>query len=103
MDILIPLFLQIFSAVIGGNLAGAVIKKHSLGFSKNALLGIHGGGLGVYILSFLSMNIGGTIYGSMFAGLAGGFIAGIVLLVTFSLLKYVLRLNTVAYPTAECH
>ena len=96
MEFLIPLFIQIISAAVGGNIAGNIFKKYSLGLTANGLLGLHGGGLGVYILGFAGLSIGGTIFGSMLAGFIGGFIGAVCLLILLRLLKCALKEKTYA-------
>ena len=102
MELLIPLFIQIISAAIGGNIAGNFIKKYSLGLIGNSFLGIHGGGLGGFMLGFAGINIGGTIYGSIFAGLIGGFVGGACLLILLRLLRCAIREKSIMQPTVNC-
>ena len=102
MEFLIPLFIQIICAAIGGNIAGNIFKKYSLGLLGNSLLGLHGGGLGVYLLGFVGLNIGGTIVGSLLAGLIGGFIGCVSLLILLRLLKCALKEKTFMQPATDC-
>ena len=89
MEDYLPLIIQLVSGAIGGNLAGAIMKKLSLGTMWNSIVGILGGGLGGTVLGMLglggaeaaeassSMDLG-SILGSVAGGGVGG---GIVLAV----------------------
>ena len=67
MDILISLL----TGALGGNLAGALLKKFSMGTLWNSVVGILGGALGGQILGMLGLDIGGIV-GSIAGGTAGG-------------------------------
>ena len=87
MEDYLPLIIQLVSGAIGGNLAGSLMKKFSLGTLWNSVVGILGGGLGGTVMGMLglggaeaaeassSMDIG-SILGSVAGGGVGG---GIVL------------------------
>jgi uncharacterized membrane protein YeaQ/YmgE (transglycosylase-associated protein family) len=49
------LLVQLLSGAVGGNVAGAAMKKSNLGTLGNSIAGIIGGGLGAQILSALGM------------------------------------------------
>jgi len=72
------LIIALLSGALGGNVAGKLLKKFSLGTIGNSIVGILGGGIGSYLLSQLGINIGGTetdlsgIIGSFFEGGVGG-------------------------------
>ncbi len=77
MESLLPLIIQLVSGAVGGNLAGGVLKKFSLGTLWNSVVGILGGGIGGQILSMLGMGVSGGmdltgILSSVAAGGAGG-------------------------------
>jgi len=78
MEGLLPVIVQLISGAVGGNAAGAVLKKQSLGTLGNAVVGILGGGLGGQILHMLGISVGGGdmdlngIIGSIASGGAGG-------------------------------
>lgn len=67
MEIIIGLL----SGAVGGNLAGALLKKFSMGTLWNSVIGILGGGLGAQILGMLGLDISGII-GSIAGGTVGG-------------------------------
>ena len=77
------IILQLISGAVGGNVAGALMKKFSLGTLGNSIVGILGGGIGGQILSLL--GIGAASSGSMDVGaivnnVAGGGVGGGVLM-----------------------
>ena len=85
MENLLPLIIQLVSGAVGGNAAGALMKKLSLGTLWNSVLGIIGGGLGGQILGMLGLGIGGNatdlngIIGNVIGGgVGGGALLGIV-------------------------
>jgi uncharacterized membrane protein YeaQ/YmgE (transglycosylase-associated protein family) len=59
MDGIIGLIISLISGVVGGNIAGGVLKEQSLGPIGNSIAGLVGGGLGGQILSALGV-FGGT-------------------------------------------
>ena len=52
---LIQLAVGLGSGAIGGNIAGLILKKRSLGFLGNSVLGILGGGAAAYALKALNL------------------------------------------------
>jgi uncharacterized membrane protein YeaQ/YmgE (transglycosylase-associated protein family) len=74
----VALFVQLISGAIGGNIAGSLLKKLSLGTIGNSIVGILGGGLGAVILNVLGLNSGtgdmdvSSVIGSIAGGGAGG-------------------------------
>lgn len=54
------LIIQLVTGAIGGNLAGALFKKLSLGFLGNTIVGMLGGGLGGQILGALGISAAPT-------------------------------------------
>ena len=63
MEIL-PLIIQLASGAIGGNAAGKLMPKQSLGTVGNSIAGIVGGGLGGQLLGMLGIG-GDAAAGSM--------------------------------------
>ncbi len=77
MESLLPLIIQLVSGAVGGNLAGGILKKFSLGTLWNSVVGILGGGIGGQLLGMLGMGVSGGmdltgILSSVAAGGAGG-------------------------------
>ncbi|HEX4849520.1 MAG TPA: hypothetical protein VFV08_01885 [Puia sp.] len=74
------IIISLISGALGGNAAGAIMKKFSLGPLWNSVLGILGGGLGGQILSMIqggqaSTSIIGNILSS---GVGGGILMAII-------------------------
>ncbi len=88
MEIL-PLIIQLISGAAGGNLAGSLMKKFSLGTLGNSLAGILGGGLGGQLLDLagMAMGEGGLDVGSILASIAGGGVGGGALMAIIGLIK----------------
>jgi uncharacterized membrane protein YeaQ/YmgE (transglycosylase-associated protein family) len=80
------LLIQLVSGAVGGNAAGALMKKFSLGTVGNSIVGILGGGLGGQILGALGMGAadGGS---SIISGILGGGVGGAVLLAVVGVIK----------------
>jgi uncharacterized membrane protein YeaQ/YmgE (transglycosylase-associated protein family) len=82
------LLIQLVSGAVGGNAAGAVMKKFSLGTVGNSIVGILGGGLGGQLLGMLGAGgaggaaaaASGMDIGSLVSGVAGGGVGGAVLM-----------------------
>ena len=78
MGNLLPLIIQLASGALGGNVAGSLLKKSSLGTLGNSLAGILGGGLGGQLLGLLNIGTGSggmdiaSILGSVACGGVGG-------------------------------
>ena len=81
MDI-VTLLVQLVSGAVGGNIAGHLLRKFSLGGVGNSVVGILGGGLGAVSLHALGAGTGagGTDVGSVIGGIASGGTGGGVLL-----------------------
>jgi len=81
MDI-VTLLVQLISGAVGGNIAGGLLKKFSLGTLGNSIVGILGGGLGGALLHALGVGAGsgGIDVGSVIGSIAGGGMGGGVLL-----------------------
>lgn len=65
------LIISLLTGAVGGNLAGALLKKFSMGTLWNSVVGIVGGGLGAQLLGMLGLDIDGIV-GSLAGGTAGG-------------------------------
>lgn len=74
--------ISLLSGAVGGNLAGAVLKKYSLGTLWNSVVGILGGGLGAQLLGMLNIDISGII-----GNIAASGVGGAVLLVIVGVIK----------------
>ncbi|MDH3581462.1 MAG: hypothetical protein OEM91_12670 [Hyphomicrobiales bacterium] len=84
MDIT-SLLIQLVSGAVGGNVAGAILKKYSLGMLGNSIAGILGGGIGGQVLGGLlggGMDIGGII-----GQVAGGGVGGAILMILVGVVK----------------
>lgn len=90
MESLIPLIIQLISGAVGGNAAGALMKKFSLGTVGNSIVGILGGGLGGQLLGMLGVATGGDggmDVGSIVGSLASGGVGGGVLMAVIGVIK----------------
>jgi len=82
------LIIQLISGAVGGNVAGAALKKFSLGPVGNSIVGILGGGIGGQLLAWFGMggawtpvsSADGFNFGEILASVAGGGVGGAVLL-----------------------
>jgi uncharacterized membrane protein YeaQ/YmgE (transglycosylase-associated protein family) len=89
MDIA-TLLVQIVSGAVGGNAAGTVMKKFSLGTVGNTVVGILGGGFGGQILGMLGAGDGGDgamSAGSIVTSVASGGVGGAALLAIVGAIK----------------
>jgi uncharacterized membrane protein YeaQ/YmgE (transglycosylase-associated protein family) len=93
MGNLLPLIIQLLSGGVGGNIAGSLMKKSSLGTLWNSIVGILGGGLGGQLLNLLGVGAtaagtgGGTDIGSIIGSIAGGGVGGGVLMAIIGMIK----------------
>jgi uncharacterized membrane protein YeaQ/YmgE (transglycosylase-associated protein family) len=80
------IIIQLISGAVGGNIAGALLKKFSLGGVGNSIVGILGGGIGGQILSLLglgapasgSMDVGAIVNSVAGGGVGGGLLMAVV-------------------------
>ena len=91
----ISLIIQLISGIVGGNLAGGLLKNLSLGGVGNSIAGILGGGLGGQLLGMLGMgatggDAGGLDIGSIIGQVAGGGVGGGVLMAVVGFIKNML-------------
>ncbi len=92
MDYL-PLIISLLSGAAGGNLAGNLMKKFSMGTLGNSIVGILGGGLGSTILSNLGIDAGdgGMTIGGIIGSIASGGVGGGVLMTIIGVIKNMLN------------
>ncbi|OGD21243.1 MAG: hypothetical protein A2Y69_14610 [Candidatus Aminicenantes bacterium RBG_13_59_9] len=85
----LALIIQLVSGALGGNGAGAILKKLSLGTIFNSIVGILGGGLGGWLMKLLNISIGsgGADIGSILGNVAAGGVGGGVLMVIIGGIK----------------
>lgn len=86
----VTLIIQLVSGALGGNLAGALFKKLSLGTVLNSILGILGGGLGGLLMNSLGFgDTGGpgTDIGSAIANILNGGVGGGILMAIIGAIK----------------
>jgi len=94
MDLL-PMIISLVSGAAGGNVAGALMKKFSMGTALNSIVGILGGGLGKTILGALGMggmaaagDAGSAMdIGSILSAVAGGGVGGGALMAIIGVVK----------------
>lgn len=94
MDIL-PLIIQLASGAVGGNVAGKLMPKSSLGTIGNSIAGIVGGGLGGQLLGMLGVGgdaaAGSMDISSILTSIAGGGVGGGVLMAIVGIVKGMLN------------
>ena len=81
------LIIQLISGALGGNAAGSLMKKQSLGTVGNSIAGILGGGLGGQILGMLTggaaaagggLDVASIISSVLSGGVGGGLLMAII-------------------------
>jgi len=89
METWLPIIIQLVSGAVGGNVAGALLKKLSLGTIGNSIVGILGGGLGGYLLSLLGVatGTGGMDVAGIIGSIAGGGVGGGALMAIVGVIK----------------
>ena len=90
-SVLGQLIVALISGGVGGNLAGALLKKFSLGPVGNTIVGLIGGGLGEQLLS----GTGLLQSTGMMGDIGGSVVGGGILMTVVGLIK-----NAVADKTA---
>lgn len=70
--------ISLITGAIGGNAAGALLKKWSLGLLGNTIAGVLGGGMGSQIIGAL---LGGGANAGVVGNLAGSGIGGAVVMI----------------------
>ncbi len=85
------LIIQLLSGAAGGNIAGKMMPKSSLGPLLNSVMGIVGGGMGGQILSALLGSAvasgGGLDVTSILSSVASGGVGGGLLMAVIGLVK----------------
>ena len=87
---MVNIIIQLISGAIGGNGAGALLKKLSLGTIGNSIVGILGGGLGGQLLGLLGLgtaNAGGLDLNSIITSVVSGGVGGGALLAIIGAIK----------------
>lgn len=94
MEEYLPLIIQLISGAVGGNLAGSIMKKFSLGTLGNSILGILGGGLGGQLLGMIGLSgaeaaaaSSGMDLSSILGSVAGGGVGGGVVMAIVGMIK----------------
>lgn len=88
---MLNIIIQLVSGALGGNGAGAIMKKLSLGTIGNSIVGILGGGIGGQLLGLLGMApaaaSGGGDLNSIIASVLSGGVGGGVLMAIIGAIK----------------
>ena len=87
----LPLIIQLLSGAAGGNLAGKLMPKFSMGTLGNSLVGILGGGIGGQLLGSQGMATSrGMDLMGIIGSIAGGGVGGGVLMAIIGLIRSLL-------------
>jgi hypothetical protein len=92
---LMAVFIQLASGALGGNIAGALLGRFSLGGIGDTVVGILGGGLGGQILWLLGIWARGVAsaatldLGAIFWSIAGGLFGGAILLLIIGAVRMI--------------
>jgi uncharacterized membrane protein YeaQ/YmgE (transglycosylase-associated protein family) len=92
---IIGIVIQLISGAVGGNIAGAILKKYNLGPIGNSIVGLIGGPIGGQLLGMLTAggaaaagaSAGGLNISSILSSLAGGGVGGGILMAIVGLVK----------------
>ena len=89
MESMLPLIINLISGAVGGNVAGGLMKKLSLGTMGNSIVGILGGGAGGALLGMLGIDAGAgtTDIAGILGWVASGGVGGGVLMAIIGVLK----------------
>jgi uncharacterized membrane protein YeaQ/YmgE (transglycosylase-associated protein family) len=87
-----PILIQLISGGVGGNIAGALLKRFNLGPIGNTIAGILGGVGGGQLLGMLTGAVapaasGGLDMSSILSSVGGGGVGGAVIMVIVGLVK----------------
>ena len=91
----LSMIINLVAGVLGGNGAGSILKKYSLGTVGNSIVGLLGGGLGGKLLGMLGLGAvaasgtgdGGLDVTSIVSSLASGGVGGGVLMTIIGVVK----------------
>ena len=72
------IIISLLTGAVGGNLAGALLKKFSMGTLWNSVVGILGGGLGAQLLGMLGIDISGILGSILGGGVGGGVLMAVI-------------------------
>jgi uncharacterized membrane protein YeaQ/YmgE (transglycosylase-associated protein family) len=87
---MVNIIIQLISGAIGGNGAGALMKKLSLGTIGNSIVGILGGGLGGQLMGLLGIGTaaaGGLDLNSIISSVVSGGVGGGALMAIIGAVK----------------
>ncbi|PCJ97746.1 MAG: hypothetical protein COA50_04155 [Flavobacteriaceae bacterium] len=95
MEEYLPLIIQLVSGVVGGNVAGKLLKNLSLGTLGNSISGIVGGYFGGCLLEFLGVGGGSEVaeaasgmdISSILGSVASGGVGGGLLMAIVGVIK----------------
>lgn len=87
MESLLPIIINLISGAVGGNVAGGLMKKLSLGTMGNSIVGILGGGAGGALLGMLGIDAGASDIAGILGSVASGGVGGGLLMVIIGILK----------------
>jgi uncharacterized membrane protein YeaQ/YmgE (transglycosylase-associated protein family) len=77
------IIIQLIVGALGGNAAGAILKKYSLGPILNTIMGLIGGAGGAELLGKLGVNLGGDLVNNI----GGAGVGGAVLMIVVGVIK----------------
>ncbi len=72
------LIISLLTGAAGGNLAGTLLKKFSLGTLWNSVVGILGGGLGAQLLGMFGLDLSGILGSVLGGGVGGGVLMALI-------------------------
>ena len=91
---IVGLIIQLISGAVGGNIAGAALKRYNLGTLGNSIAGVIGGGVGAQIIGALlgggtgaEAAAGSLDIGSIISQIVSGGVGGGILMVIVGLIK----------------
>jgi uncharacterized membrane protein YeaQ/YmgE (transglycosylase-associated protein family) len=87
------IIISLLSGALGGNVAGKLLSKYSMGPLWNSVVGILGGGLGAQLLGVLGVDLGGSEMNLMnvLGNVAEGGVGGGVLMAIIGVVKNMMK------------